>query len=643
MGWTYLLRLAFLLAGPPADAPVADFSLIDTEGAEIRLSSAVSDGLVVLVFVGVDCPMSRRYAPRLEELWNSYRGRGVKFIGVSSSQQDSAAEVARFGRDFKLTFPLLRDPTFKAANIVGAERTPEAFLIDRDLKIRYRGRIDDQFRPDEDRAGPEQQDLVVAIEEVLSGRSVSRPKTEPIGCRIGRTLPNANEAEVVWHGDVASIFREHCSSCHRAGGIGPFPLSRYEDTEGWGVSIREVVQKRSMPPWHATSGTGRFANATDLSDSEIKRIVDWVNQGCAEGDSSKGDFDVPKSSNWQLPKDPDLEVFINETEVDVPESGPPNLRNFVVETRLDSSRLAGAIEIRPSNRKVVQHASVYAIPPGLARAYPSVRNLLGTPELLANLIAWYSPDCPPRIYPEDMARELPAGSKLLFQILYRPTGRAERDRTSVGLVWADPAKATRLVRTIPIAATQLTISSGRPIVSVKRDRSIDEELYLLSMVPRMSSHGRSVRLDRRGGSESALNLLDVPQFSYYWQHEYRLREPVPLMPGSTIACSAEFSAPSLEPTIAVSEPAVNIPVDSYNEEVIAYLEVVGPYIAPVRVVAKQLLDPAKNVSTAIAGLAVTTLVCLLMLSLKPTQSGPEPAVAAAAAINAPPVLPKPTE
>ena len=195
----------------------------------------------------------------------------------------------------------------------------------------------------------------------------------------------------------------------------------------------------------------------------------------------------------------------------------------------------------------------------------------------------------------------------------------------VGMTFADPETTNRLVQVIPILASQLSIPRGQPIYSLKRDRNVDADLMLLYIIPRLSNHGLSVQASHRGLESDEQALVDVPRYSQFWPHEYRLREPLAMSAGSLLELGAEFSAPSAEPLIAANEPLVVVESNHDDEEVVGLFEVVAPYTDPIKTVTKELLDPTRNVSIAIAGLAITTLVCLIILSLKPVHVGPAPA------------------
>src|SRR5262249_31479974 len=143
-----LLAISFALLAKTSRTPegkrIADFSLRDHQGQMHSLSAESDKKLVVVAFLGSACPLARAYAPVLAELAETYQSRGVAVIAINSNAQDTLADIAAFHNKHKLPFPILRDPDQAIADRFGAERTPEAFVLDERRVIRYQGRIDDR-------------------------------------------------------------------------------------------------------------------------------------------------------------------------------------------------------------------------------------------------------------------------------------------------------------------------------------------------------------------------------------------------------------------------------------------------------------------------------------------------------------------
>jgi peroxiredoxin len=190
-----LLTCATALASSPEDkasarpaigAKVADFTLPNIDGQGHSLYGYKDKKAVVVVFVGTECPIANLYLPSLVELDKKYAGKGIQFLAINSNDQDTPAEVSAHARERKLPFPVLKDADHKAADALGARRTPEVIVLDAGHVIRYRGRIDDQYGYRYRRPAPTRTELKDALEDLLAGKPIATPESEVQGCAIGR-------------------------------------------------------------------------------------------------------------------------------------------------------------------------------------------------------------------------------------------------------------------------------------------------------------------------------------------------------------------------------------------------------------------------------------------------------------------------
>src|SRR5207237_514417 len=110
--------------------PVAPFRLQDPRGAWHALPDPGESKLVVLAFLGTECPLAELYASRLAELARANRAKGVAFLGIDANSQDSPSALARFAGTHDLPFPLLKDVGNEVADRLHAERTPQVFVLD---------------------------------------------------------------------------------------------------------------------------------------------------------------------------------------------------------------------------------------------------------------------------------------------------------------------------------------------------------------------------------------------------------------------------------------------------------------------------------------------------------------------------------
>ena len=186
-----LLSLAFLAAALPAlaegpaigaTAPVFDLKTID--GKDFSLASAEkADKLVVLMFVATECPYSNAYNDRMRDMAAAYAAKGVQFVGINSNSTESLADAVAHAKKHGHTFTILKDPGNKVADLYDARRTPEVFVVDKDGKLVYHGRIDENY---EDAAKVTSPDLKNAIDALLAGQPVAKAETKAFGCTIKR-------------------------------------------------------------------------------------------------------------------------------------------------------------------------------------------------------------------------------------------------------------------------------------------------------------------------------------------------------------------------------------------------------------------------------------------------------------------------
>ncbi len=511
--------------------PVANFTLQDFRGKKHSLAEHEESKLVVLAFLGTECPLAKLYGPRLQSLASSYEPSEVTFVGINSNCQDSITEIAAYARIHEITFPLLKDTGNRLADRMSAVRTPEVFLLDQKRRVAYWGRIDDQYGVGVVRSSPTRQDLKVAIDELLAGKRVAKPIREAEGCFIGRIRKPDENSDVTYSNQISRILQNRCVQCHRKGEIAPFALEQYDEVVGWAETIAEVVKDERMPPWHASKKFGHFANDRRLNDEEKSLIYRWVENGAPRGDTSQLPDSKTYTVGWQLPKEPDLVLPIAKRAYRVPAEGVVRYQYFRVDPGFKEDKWITAAELLPGNRAVVHHILAFARVPGGRRGSGG----------LDGFLVGYVPGLLARPFPEGMAKRIAAGSELIFQVHYTPIGSAQLDQSKIGFVFADADEVKYEVKTTSAAQRYLRIPPGEENYRVTAvSRSSREEALLLGFMPHMHVRGKSFRyesMDRDGSREV---LIDVPKFDFNWQTAYRLREPLKLEAGTRIYCTAHF-------------------------------------------------------------------------------------------------------
>ena len=161
---------------------VANFKLPDVEGREQTLESIKGKNGTVIIFISAQCPMVKAYAERIEKLAQDYRGRGVNVVGINSNATESIDYIKQQIAEEKFSFVILKDRNNKIADMLGAERTPEAYFLDASNKLVYHGRIDNHKNLSLVQAN----DLRDAIDATLAGKPVVKTEAAAFGCSIKR-------------------------------------------------------------------------------------------------------------------------------------------------------------------------------------------------------------------------------------------------------------------------------------------------------------------------------------------------------------------------------------------------------------------------------------------------------------------------
>jgi len=168
----------------PIGAEAPPFSLKTLDGKTFSLSEAAkSHNAVVVMFIATKCPYSNAYNDRMRDMARAYESKGILFVGINSNRSEPAEEVAAHAKQHGLAFPLMKDPENKVADLYDARHTPEIFVVDREGKLRYHGRIDENY---EDGSKVTSPDLTHALDQMLAGRPIVKAETKAFGCSIKR-------------------------------------------------------------------------------------------------------------------------------------------------------------------------------------------------------------------------------------------------------------------------------------------------------------------------------------------------------------------------------------------------------------------------------------------------------------------------
>lgn len=428
--------------------------------------------------------------------------------------------------------------------------------------------------------------------------------------------------EVTFSKDLAPIFYKNCAECHRPNGIAPMSLLTFKESRPWARSIKEQVVTREMPPWSPDPSVGEFTNDQRLAQKDIDTIAAWVDQGAKEGNSK----DLPTKpkfleGGWAIGK-PDV-VLAMEEEHTINPDDPDNYINFFVPTNFKEDMWVQAAEIQPGNQRVVHHVIAFIQSPqtmakrveaakqsgqklGARTANGTLFYLDGSlrrvkmdapvvnnsceqgaqaggrrvggngQENEGALLAGYAPGMGNTVYPPGVAKKVPAGATLMFQMHYSSFRGAlsapVKDRTRIGLIFAKQPP-DKMVITSAAANIMFKIPAGADNHEVVACQVVPADVQVVNYMPHMHLRGKDMKYEVIYPDGRHETLLWVPKFSFNWQTVYWLKKPVMIPKNSKLIVTAHFDNSTKNKYNPDPKKDVRWGDPTYDEMMIGWLDV----------------------------------------------------------------------
>jgi hypothetical protein len=398
-----------------------------------------------------------------------------------------------------------------------------------------------------------------------------------------------------YYRDVAPILQQHCEICHRGDGIAPMAFRSYGQAKTYAGAIAGSIKSRSMPPWFAVPGIGRFSNDPSLTANQIATIVTWAAAGAPAGDAKDAPPPIQWAESWTIPQ-PDQVVTMSKG-VGIPIDGDVDYTYEIVPTRFTENRWIQSVEILPSLRANVHHAVVYVRPPDsnwmrhapigvpfTADELTDSEDRRGAHWTDADVLLVYAPGSSPDEFPSIMAKFVPAGSDLVFQMHYTTNGHAGTDITRVGLRFAKTPPPKRVL-TLQLTNDHFVIPPGAPDYRVEARGTLPNDALLLSLFPHMHLRGKRFEYNvvhpkhaasNLTASDSEQNLVETllrVNYHFHWQMSYKLAEPMLLKAGTELQAIAWYDNSKNNPHNPDPDSAVRWGDQTHDEMMVGFFDV----------------------------------------------------------------------
>ena len=550
-----ILAILLVLQSIPANAAlerVSDFALLDAQGEFHQLSRYKHRDALVLMTYDPTCSGDEEIQ-RIASVQAAFAEANISF-GLLDTSGASRAELSALAGSLPATLPLLQDGPQLVADLLGANKVGEVFVLNPDrLNLFYRGNSGG------------------VLTEVLESLDTSPPSdtvvTEVSGCALA--ISRATEAPD-YATDVAPIIRDNCTECHRRGGVGPFAMDSYIMLLGWSPMIREVVLNKRMPPAQVDPEYGRSKMARYLSDEEIETLVTWIDARAPRGNVAEDPLEIHAAQlaaanefEWQL-GEPDR-VVVGPSNA-IPSTGVMDYIYADVALDFDGDQWLRAIETRPGDESVLHHLMVFVTAPdedfwGEERELPVVSR---------RFVEGYAPG-PHRLieFDEGTGVLIPQGHKLSLQFHYVTNGQSTVDETELGLYFAAPDDSLVERRALAVGA-RFELPADVANFPLTAETKIETDIIVTGVRARMSYRGKKMRfvsVDPNGGERI---LFSVPAYNYGWQPHYVFDEPVAIAAGSRLRVEGALDNSLSNPTNPDPSRTVAWGLESWEEMFTGY-------------------------------------------------------------------------
>ncbi|NKB32996.1 MAG: hypothetical protein GKR91_07865 [Pseudomonadales bacterium] len=531
---------------------VGDFALLDSDGVFHQLSRYRHQEALVLMSYDGSCASIESALSQFESLQSNFSDQQVSFALINASTETDI-DVLRANRDgIGFDVSLLVDNGQLVTETLSLSKAGELAILDPDrLTILYRG-------------GAEGSAAEVLNTELNGGADATI--VEPVqGCDLQFPVQQLHADNVPdYETEIAPIIAEQCATCHREGGIGPFAMDSHLMLQGWSPMIRETLLTKRMPPTQVDPHIGEFSNARYISDSDLQKLVHWIDAGAPKGAAVVDPLTVvkfPDRREWQL-GEPDYIVTAPKHEV--PATGVLDYINVDVELPFEEDKWVKAVQYIAGDEAVLHHLLTYVTAPQEVVEGEAAQGNVAT-----RFLEGYAPGkVDAMAFPENTGVYIPAGHKLNMQFHYTTNGRETSDETLLGLyMYDEPPMYENFTQSV---SGMFRIPPYEQDHEASARYVFNEDVVVTGLRAHMHFRGKDMKFSAEYPDGSMIDLLSVPNYSYAWQPTYALEDPITLPAGTQVHVTGAFDNSEHNPANPDPSKELTFGLQSWDEMFIGY-------------------------------------------------------------------------
>lgn len=372
--------------------------------------------------------------------------------------------------------------------------------------------------------------------------------------------------QVTFTKDIAPIIYNNCTTCHRPNEIGPFSLTNYDEVASYADMIKYATAIRYMPPWKADPHFSRFIGERALTDEQIAKIAEWVDNGVPYGNSAE-EPPLPDFPTGSQVGTPDLVLHFSESFTHKG-GNEDEYRVFVFPTGLTQDKEISTIELRPGNRKILHHALFAYDVTGSAEAMDAADPKygydgfggFGVDEALNNMFPGYVPGQKPVPYPHGLGQTLPAGADLLMQAHYGPFANESEDSSTINIFFKKEPVERQVQNLIflpisPFLTGDIFLMPPNTVKTFHTQYTTPIKVSVFAIWPHAHLLNKSYEVFAVHPNGDTTNLIRIPDWDFNWQGVYSFKKFIVLEPGSTVYANVTYDNTTNNPSNPNSPPA----------------------------------------------------------------------------------------
>lgn len=366
-------------------------------------------------------------------------------------------------------------------------------------------------------------------------------------------------AQMTYYKDIKPIVFDACESCHVPQGAGPYALDTYDALVQNADVALAAIDAGYMPPWSPDPECRSYKGERLIADEDVDRLRAWLEAGAPEGDPA--DWTAPEVEEL-----PEPNLIGSQNGAYTPDgSYSDDYHCFLIDLTFEEDTFVTGTNVLPGNDQLVHHANLFLINPTYV---PMVEELqdrdpdagyscFGDAGInQTSIIGAWVPGAQPIFTPDDTAIVIPKGSRLVLQVHYNTLYTDPAPVDSKVQLYTTDETPQNAARAMPIANLTFTVPPGEKRsehTMIVRNAS-DKDWTIIGTAPHLHLLATEVSVEvlRKDEDEPNECLIDIPEWDFNWQQEYRFHDDewVKVHPGDRVKLTCVFdNSPENQPVV----------------------------------------------------------------------------------------------